>query len=150
LVARREVIAAELRALGSHEQRQKEAQAALEAARVRAHKTAEALSKARAKAARTLATRVEEALGELSMKGARLKVELGPLAGREGDEPAFLYDNKRLSATGFDRAEFQLQANPGEEARPLHRVASGGELSRIMLALKKILSRADQVATYVF
>src|SRR5207237_9602107 len=44
----------------------------------------------------------------------------------------------------------RLAANPGEEPRPLQRVASGGELSRIMLALKRILSRADQVATYVF
>ena len=61
-----------------------------------------------------------------------------------------MFDGKRLGATGWDRVEFLLAANKGEEPRPLHEIASGGELSRIMLALKRVLSRADQVATYVF
>jgi DNA repair protein RecN (Recombination protein N) len=71
-------------------------------------------------------------------------------AAREGDDAAFVFDGRRLGATGWDRVEFQLAANKGDEPRPLHKIASGGELSRIMLALKRILSRADQVATYVF
>jgi DNA repair protein RecN (Recombination protein N) len=55
-----------------------------------------------------------------------------------------------LGPEGADRVELMLRANRGEEAKPLARIASGGELSRIMLALKLALRRADPVATYVF
>ena len=51
---------------------------------------------------------------------------------------------------GFDRVELRLCTNPGEEVRPLARVASGGELSRAMLALTSVLARADRVPTLVF
>src|SRR5207245_10521357 len=51
---------------------------------------------------------------------------------------------------GLDRVEFRLSANPGEDPRPLARVASGGELSRTMLALKAVLARADRVPTMIF
>jgi DNA repair protein RecN (Recombination protein N) len=150
LVRRQEALAEELAGLVGHEERRAEAGARVEAGRKRAAAAAEALSAARKKAARTLATKVEAQLAELEMKGARMQVALGPQAMKEGDDPAFVLDGKRLGVTGWDRAEFQLQANAGEEARPLHKVASGGELSRILLALKRVLSRADQVATYVF
>jgi DNA repair protein RecN (Recombination protein N) len=148
LVARRDALAAELLALVSHEERRAQAGAQLAEAKKRAAAAAEALSAARKKAQKTLAQKVEAQLAELEMKGARLKVELTPLAAKEGDE--LVVDGKRISVVGWDRAEFQLAANAGEEARPLHRIASGGELSRILLALKRVLSRADQVATYVF
>jgi DNA repair protein RecN (Recombination protein N) len=150
LVERRDRLQAELAELGSHEERRARLQAELEAARGEAAKRAEALSTARKKAARTLATKVEAALGELGMAGARLQPVVSPLPAREGDERALLFDERRVAPSGWDRVEFLLAANPGEEPRPLHRVASGGELSRIMLALKRILSRADEVATYVF
>jgi DNA repair protein RecN (Recombination protein N) len=150
LVQRRDALAQELAALVSHEERRAQAGAEVEKARKKAVAAAEALSAARKKAGKTLATKVEAQLAELEMKGARLRVELSPLAAREGDDAAFVVDGKRLSASGWDRAEFLLSANAGEEARPLHRIASGGELSRILLASKRVLSRADQVATYVF
>ncbi|HWE26431.1 MAG TPA: DNA repair protein RecN, partial [Polyangia bacterium] len=98
----------------------------------------------------TLQTRVGAALAELAMAGARLVPVVTAAAARDGDDAALVFDGRRLGPTGWDRVEFQLAANKGEEPRPLHRIASGGELSRIMLALKRILSRADQVATYVF
>jgi DNA repair protein RecN (Recombination protein N) len=150
LVEKRDRMTRELSDLTSHEERRARLSAELEAARTDAARHAEQLSTARKKAARTLGLRVEKSLAELAMKGARLETQVAPVAAREGDEPGFVFDGKRLGATGWDRAEFLLAANPGEEARPLHKVASGGELSRIMLALKRILSRADQVATYVF
>jgi DNA repair protein RecN (Recombination protein N) len=150
LIARRDAIRAELAQLGAHEERLVERTAALEAARARARTRAERLSEARRRTAGTLETRVGRALGELGMSGARLCPLVTPVARREGDPPAFVFDERRLSASGWDRVELQLSANKGEEPRPLHRIASGGELSRIMLALKKVLSRADQVATYVF
>lgn len=55
-----------------------------------------------------------------------------------------------LRATGWDRIEFFFSANPGEPARPLAKVASGGELSRLMLALKCLLARRDMVETVIF
>jgi DNA repair protein RecN (Recombination protein N) len=150
LVQKRDRIAAELGDLTSHEERRARLSAELETARTEAARHADQLSTARKKAARTLGQRVEKSLAELAMKGARLEAQVASTAAREGDDASFVFDGRRLGPTGWDRAEFLLAANPGEEARPLHKVASGGELSRIMLALKRILSRADQVATYVF
>mgnify|MGYP005840571639 CR=1 FL=1 len=57
---------------------------------------------------------------------------------------------EHMTRTGWDKAEFVFSANPGEAAKPLNQVASGGELSRLMLALKCILARKDQVETIVF
>jgi DNA repair protein RecN (Recombination protein N) len=78
---------------------------------------------------------VGAALAELGMGSARLSVVVEPRA---------------LGPTGGDRIELMLASNKGEDVRSLTRVASGGELSRIMLALKLVLRRADEVATYVF
>jgi DNA repair protein RecN (Recombination protein N) len=154
LIARRDRISAELAELSAGEETRARLSAELDEARSSAAKAARALEAARKEAARTLGTRVGAALAELAMKGARLEARVSPQPAREGDEAAFVFEEaglrRRLGAAGWDRAEFLLAANPGEEPRPLSRVASGGELSRIMLALKRILSRADQVATYVF
>jgi DNA repair protein RecN (Recombination protein N) len=150
VLARREAMAAELRALGSHEEQRRNAEAVLVEARARAAQAAAHLRAAREAAAESLARRVSSALAELGMSGARLEAQVGDRAAREGDEPALVFDGRRLGAAGWDRVEFLLAANPGEEARPLQRVASGGELSRIMLALKRVLARADSVGTYVF
>ena len=84
------------------------------------------------------------------MAGATLHVEVAPRAAREGDDPAFTFGERRLGGGGWDRVELLLAANPGEEPRPLGRVASGGELSRVMLAIKRVLARADVTSTYVF
>ncbi|MDB4966411.1 MAG: repair protein RecN [Myxococcales bacterium] len=150
LIRRRDALHKELGDLTSHEARRAELAVELEAARAQAKKLATALTSVREKAAKTLQSRVGAALAELAMAGARLVPALSPTTAREGDDPALVFDGRRLGATGWDRVEFQLAANKGDEPRPLHRIASGGELSRIMLALKRILSRADQVATYVF
>ncbi len=94
-----------------------------------------ALSTGRKKAAKKLEKEVGAALAELGMGSARLTVVVEPRA---------------LGATGADRIELMLASNKGEDTRPLAKVASGGELSRIMLALKLALRSADEVATYVF
>jgi DNA repair protein RecN (Recombination protein N) len=57
---------------------------------------------------------------------------------------------EEIGPRGLDRVEFRLSTNPGEDLRPLARIASGGELSRTMLALKAILARADRVPTMIF
>jgi DNA repair protein RecN (Recombination protein N) len=94
-----------------------------------------ALSKSRGRAARRLEKEVGAALTELGMGSAQLTVIVEP---------------RTLGPTGGDRIELMLASNKGEDTRPLTKVASGGELSRIMLALKLALRRADEVATYVF
>ena len=82
-----------------------------------------------------LEKQVGAALAELGMSAARLGVAI---------------ESRAVSSTGADRIELMLAANKGEDPRPLAKIASGGELSRIMLAMKLVLRRADAVATYVF
>lgn len=154
-LARRQAMTDELATLGAHELRLAEAKRRLDAARDVAAGAAEALRGARREAAVELARRVSSELHVLGMAGARLHVTVADRAapqktGAEREQAALCFDGRRLSATGWDRVEFLLAANVGEEPRPLQRVASGGELSRIMLALKRVLARADTVGTYVF
>jgi DNA repair protein RecN (Recombination protein N) len=101
-----------------------------------AAEAAEALTAARRKAASRLERAAAEAMAELGLEGARIAVAL------EG--------RSRLGTGGAESVELRLAANPGEEPKALQRIASGGELSRIMLALKLCLRRADTVGTYVF
>ncbi|MDW8282199.1 MAG: DNA repair protein RecN [Myxococcales bacterium] len=150
------VMRQELEALGAHAERRAQAEAAVARARLEAQQAAEALSRARLEVARRLQEEVTEVLRGLAMPGARLEARLEPRPPREGDEVHLLFTPaaggppRRLGPAGWDRCELLLAANPGEEARPLQRIASGGELSRIMLALKRVLGAGDGVATYVF
>jgi DNA repair protein RecN (Recombination protein N) len=101
---------------------------------------AEKLSAARRAAATRFATALEASLSELAMGRTRFEVrfEAGPVS-----EAAW-------SASGIDRAEFLVSPNPGEELRPLARIASGGELSRIMLALRTLSVGAGAARTLIF
>src|SRR5215468_8180007 len=125
----------ELAALTGRDARLAELAALRASAEAAAGAAASALSKSRKQAARRLEKEVGAALAELGMGSARLSVVVEPRA---------------LGPTGGDRIELMLASNKGEDVRPLAKVASGGELSRIMLALKLALRRADEVATYVF
>jgi DNA repair protein RecN (Recombination protein N) len=98
--------------------------------------TAKVLSKKRKAAASTLAKAVESLLPELGMPDGRFFVDLVP--------------REELAATGAEALEFRVALNLGHDARPLARVASGGELARVMLALKTILARLDHVPTLIF
>ena len=59
-------------------------------------------------------------------------------------------DQNRISGIGFDEVEFMISTNPGEPMRPLKQIASGGELSRIMLAIKSVFARKDEIETLIF
>lgn len=111
---------------------------------------AQTLSAQRKTAATTLATRVEQAIAELNMGQANFDVRFD--ATPDTDGILVSPDNRPVAvdATGFDRITFFLAANAGEELRPLARVASGGETARLMLALKSILSDADDTPILVF
>jgi len=107
------------------------------------------LSRGREAAGPRLEKRILEELAALAMGGSRFEVRLQ----REEDPTGRLtLDGRRWRADerGIERAEFLLSANPGVEPRPLARVASGGELSRVMLALKTALAEVDRVPTLVF
>jgi DNA repair protein RecN (Recombination protein N) len=96
-----------------------------------------------------LAGLVERELDNLRMEQARFSVDFqvrpqeGGLPLDDGTEAAF-------DATGFDQVEFLVAPNPGEGLKPLVKIASGGETSRLMLALKNVLARADQTPTLIF
>lgn len=112
---------------------------------------ADALHDARAAAADGLARAIEAELEALHIPAARLAVELLPLDLPDDHSPDTADDRgPRLGARGRDRAELRFSANPGEPLAPLTKVASGGELSRVLLAVKSVLSTQQRVATYVF
>ncbi|MFC2748783.1 MAG: DNA repair protein RecN [Limosilactobacillus fermentum] len=97
-----------------------------------------ALSQVRQTAARKLAKQVHTQLKELYMDKAVFEVNFA-----KTKKPVF-------SATGIDQVEFYIQTNPGEAMGPLARIASGGELSRVMLALKTIFAQGEGVTSIIF
>jgi DNA repair protein RecN (Recombination protein N) len=105
---------------------------------------AAAVSAARRKNCRTFAKAIQSRLKTLGLSGAKLSVEVESHA--LGDDPTV----PAPSETGADRVEILFAPNPGEVPRPLRKIASGGELSRVTLAVKTVLAGADRVPTLVF
>ena len=100
-----------------------------------ARQAAEALSQARHEAAGRLEEQILTELRQLDMGKIRF---------------AICFTEQALAENGADQVRFLMSANVGEELRPIHKIASGGELARIMLAMKNVLSEQDQVGTMVF
>lgn len=103
---------------------------------------AEKLSQARKATAQTLNSEVDSILAKLGMKGTTFTVQINQKAGTEVEQLCGPY--------GKDDIEFMISANPGNPPLPLAKIASGGELSRVMLALKTIFARTDGVETLIF
>jgi DNA repair protein RecN (Recombination protein N) len=116
--------------------------------RVRLGPAAAALSQARAASAAALSEQLTDELASLAMPHAALEVAVRQTSADDGLE----VDGRRLrfGPTGVDEVEFLLAANAGSEARPLAKGASGGELSRVMLALEVALAGTSAVPTFVF
>lgn len=110
----------------------------LHAAKTAYLKLARELSAGRAGGAQQLAHAVSDFMQELGMPGGRFEVSLTPLPKDE------------LSAHGLERVEFLVSANPGQPLKPLNKVASGGELSRISLALQVATARVGRIPTLIF
>jgi DNA repair protein RecN (Recombination protein N) len=106
------------------------------------------LSLARTAAAAELGRAIEAELPALGMRNARIQVVVEPLANSEGSLRAS--DGRALSQTGADQVEIRFSANAGEAPTTLSKVASGGELSRILLAVKRVLLDRDPVPVSVF
>ncbi|WP_438432237.1 DNA repair protein RecN [Gorillibacterium sp. sgz500922] len=111
-------------------------------------KAASALSKLRRRAADELAAAIERELQELQMQRTRFAVQIEPLEDPNG--PELEGRSVRLTPSGMDGVEFLISANPGEPLRSISRIASGGELSRIMLAMKTIFAKVDRIPVLVF
>ena len=99
----------------------------------------EALSRARREAAKALEERIQTELAQLDMPKVRFQVEFRPKAGEYA-----------MDETGLDEVQFLMSANVGEDLKPIQKIASGGELARIMLALKNVLAENDHVGSLVF
>jgi len=112
---------------------------------------AASLSGRRAAAAERLGSAVDEVLRTLGFREGAFAVEIGRRSAA-ADEPAIELDGDAVAfdASGADDVVFRLAPNPGEPARPLAKIASGGELSRVSLAVKQVLARADETPTLVF
>lgn len=111
----------------------------LKKAQKEAARRGEVLSQARREAAGALQARVQEELRQLDMPKVQFQTEFTPKGGEAG-----------MDETGLDEVQFLMSANLGEALKPIQRVASGGELARIMLALKNVLAEGDQIGTLVF
>ncbi|MBI3610543.1 MAG: DNA repair protein RecN [Nitrospirae bacterium] len=129
----------ELAILSARDERLQSLQETLDAGRVKCAELAQRLTKGRIRTARLLEKRVESELGQLKMGKTRFVIRIE--SGRGADD---------FGPAGADTVEFLVAPNPGEEPKPLARIASGGELSRIMLSLKTILASADRVPTLIF
>ncbi|WP_031372719.1 DNA repair protein RecN [Lysobacter antibioticus] len=138
LPATRDGMAGELDQLRSAGDRLQVLDGEIQSARAQWRRAADTLGEARRKAAKSLSDTTSVLIGELGMGGGRFDVALEPL------------DEDRPDPQGGERVEFLVAANPGQPARPLRKVASGGELSRISLAIEVAAFGLDAVATMVF
>jgi DNA repair protein RecN (Recombination protein N) len=107
------------------------------------------LSEKRHEVAKDLENKVEEELNQLGMSGTRFKIEFSSEAPTD-DAVSLDLPESAVGPGGIDSVEFLIAPNVGEDLRPMAKIASGGELSRIMLALKTILARSTSVETIVF
>jgi len=149
----------ELEATESDEVEIGEKEKALEEIRQKALKEALELSKSRRKTASRLGKAVEKTSASLDMPSCRFEVQFDleessapssiSRAARSGTE-AIRVAEHLLDEKGLDRVAFFFSANPGEEVRPMAKIASGGELSRIVLALKELLARKTAQETLIF
>ncbi|NLK38355.1 MAG: DNA repair protein RecN [Epulopiscium sp.] len=94
------------------------------------------ISELRTKMAKVIEKEVELQLHDLEMKSAKFRI--------------IVEERKEITSNGRDKVEFMISANAGEELKPLAKIASGGEMSRVMLALKTILSEVDTIDTFIF
>lgn len=136
IIAYHDKIAAELDALQDSDNRRDILREQYRVQLAEAKKLAAQLSEQRRAAAKHLETEIVRELAELDMEKVKMRIAV-----RTGT---------KLSAHGFDAVSFEISVNPGEPEKPLSKVASGGELSRIMLALKNVLTAGEDVGMLIF
>jgi DNA repair protein RecN (Recombination protein N) len=147
ILAYRDQAAEELDSLERYEERLDRYQREFDEALDEASRVALALRRKRQTAAVKLSKAISKELSSLGMGEAKVTVELAAL---EGGPRELQVEGARLSPTGIDHAELLIAPNRGEEAKPLRKIASGGELSRAMLAIKRVLAGLGPASLYVF
>ena len=147
VLAYRERARHELDSIERYEERVDECQREHDDAMRQATTVAMHLREQRKAASIRLGEAITEELRALGMGEARVIVEVAALEGAQGELEVA---GARLSPNGIDRAELLIAPNPGEEAKPLRRIASGGELSRSLLAIKRVLAGLAPAHLYVF
>jgi len=142
LLQYRDAAEAEMKSLESTDDRLVELEAQLVVKEAELGKAAALLSAKRTKAARQIERLIEEALKDLAFNSPGFRIEVNQETGADG--------KARVGPCGSDLVEFLFTANPGEPLKPLTRIISGGELSRVMLALKSILADLDSIPVLIF
>lgn len=137
ILAYGQAVSEELEELRNRDENREEVKRKLDAVQERLREAADRLTSARRQAAERLEQRMEAELADLNMANTLFRVAFHP-------------SERDFTPTGCDRVEFQIAPNPGEPLRPLAKIASGGELSRLMLALKTIFIDVDPIDTVVF
>jgi DNA repair protein RecN (Recombination protein N) len=149
ILAHRDTIARERQSWDQHEERLEALEADLKKSRQSLKSLAITLSDKRRQAAVRLQQAVQQELQELNMSHPVFQIDCTLRRQAQGDftvatEPV------ALTADGMDEVTYLFSSNPGQTPKPLARIASGGELSRVMLALKSVLAREDQMPTLIF
>jgi DNA repair protein RecN (Recombination protein N) len=147
ILSYRDQAAEELDSLERYEERLDRYQREYDEALEEASRIALALRSKRQTAAAKLSKAISKELSSLGMGEAKVTVDLAAL---EGGPRELRVEGARLSPTGIDHAELLIAPNRGEEAKPLRKIASGGELSRAMLAIKRVLAGLGPASLYVF
>ncbi len=147
VLAYRDQAAEELDSLERYEERLDRYQREVDEALEEASRVAVSLRDKRKTAAAKLSKAISKELSSLGMGEAKVTVELAAL---EGGPCELQVEGARLSPTGIDHAELLIAPNRGEDAKPLRKIASGGELSRAMLAIKRVLAGLGPASLYVF
>ena len=136
VIVYREKIASELDALSKADQNRAELDAKAAAAAAELEKLCTKLTAQRKKAGDKLTAQIQKELSDLGMKKARFELSLQKEA--------------TPTSTGQDIINFMFSANPGEDIKPLKNIASGGEISRVMLAIKTVLAKSDKIPVLIF
>mgnify|MGYP002630282108 CR=1 FL=1 len=149
ILIKRDQFAAELEQLSCNEEDMKQLSTDIANKEKIVSRLAVELAEKRESGAKSLTAGVEKELKELSMNGVRFGVRFNYSPDPEGFVD-FRKEKLKPTAVGLGTLEFEFSPNPGEELRPLAKIASGGELSRVMLALKSMLNEQDTIPVMIF
>ncbi len=144
-IERQAILEEEIEQLGNAQTAIQSLQAELESVSNELLDIASNLSKKRSKLAASLSKKIHAELSDLGMSNCKFEIALTTNASENHDELI-----EAIGPSGLDRAEFLLCSNPGQPMMPVAKIASGGELSRVMLAVKTIFAGAEKVSTVVF
>lgn len=152
LIELRRKIGEEFKAADNYSQSIADLDKKIKAVRENASSAAEKLSKERIKISKNVKKEIELILAELGIPNAKFEVRISQRELNKTDENSLRFNNKNFSydSNGCDEVEFYISTNIGEDVKPLAKVASGGEVSRIMLALKSVLAKSDKLPLLIF